>query len=252
MFWKDTSGRWFDHTTAKRLLSEGQIENLHGFFNRSGEPYTATVKISKEGKVEFVGGGESSSDESDEEVCPCPSCDQGTIRIGQTMYACDNDDCKFRGVSKEMCKRPISKEEAKSILQNGKSELLDDFISRHGKPFRAYLVVDKTRVKFEFPPREAAADAKRFEVVEGVVAVCPVHNVNIIETETIALNLGQVVLHFKLLENLKREITREEAKTLIEKRKLVRLMISSQKSRTSIFGNFVTKKTSLSDIGLRK
>jgi|MDTC01.3.fsa_nt_gb DNA topoisomerase-3 len=233
VFWKDTSGRWFDQSTAKRLLSEGEIENLHGFFNRSGETYTATVKISKEGKVEFVGGGESSSDASDEEICSCPSCDHGTIRIGQTMYACDNDDCKFRGVSKEMCKRPITVDEAKHILQNGKSELLDDFISRRGRPFKAYLVMDKTRIKFEFPPREAAADATRFTVVEGVVAVCPVHNVNIIETEThYQPEPGSTGSSLQIAREIsKREITREEAKTLIEKREI------------GPFDDFLSKKT---------
>jgi DNA topoisomerase-3 len=84
VFWKDTSGRWFDQTTAQRLLENRQIEDLHGFFNRSGEPYVATVKISDEGKVEFIGGGEASSSATDEEVCACPLCDHGTVRIGQT------------------------------------------------------------------------------------------------------------------------------------------------------------------------
>ena len=31
-------GRWFDRTTAARLLVEKLID-LHGFFNRNGEPY---------------------------------------------------------------------------------------------------------------------------------------------------------------------------------------------------------------------
>lgn len=222
VFWKDTSGRWFDQTTAQRLLQNRQIEDLHGFFNRNGEPYIATVKISDEGKVEFIGGGESSSDASDEEVCPCPSCEHGTIRIGQTMYACDHDDCKFRGVSKEMCKRPITPAEAKYILENGKSELLEDFISKRGRPFKAYLVLDKTRIKFEFPPREAAADATKFPVVEGVVGVCPTHKVNIIETPThYQPEQGASGCSIQILREVsKREITREEAKILIEKREI--------------------------------
>ena len=72
------------------------------------------------------------------------------------MYACDNQECKFRGLAQEMCKRKISEDEAKSILVQGKSELLDDFISKKGRPFSAYLRLDGTRIKFEFPPRKAA------------------------------------------------------------------------------------------------
>mgnify|MGYP007000462833 len=33
VFWKDTSGRWFDRTTASRLLENQSLENVHGFFS---------------------------------------------------------------------------------------------------------------------------------------------------------------------------------------------------------------------------
>ncbi len=233
VFWKDTCGRWFDHSTASRLLEKKQIEDLHGFFNRAGEPYVASVMIGAAGKVEFIGGGESSTDASDEPVCACPACDHGTIRIGQTMYACDHEECKFRGLSKEMCKRPITVGEAKSIMENGKSELLEDFTSKRGKPFKAFLVFDKTRVKFEFPPREAAADATRFPVVEGVVAVCPKTKVNIVETEThYQPEEGSTGCSIQILREIsKRTITREEAKILIEKREV------------GPFDDFISKKT---------
>ena len=57
VFWKNTSGRWFDNSTAKRLLHEKELVDLHGFFNRNGESYVASVKINDSGNVEFVGGG---------------------------------------------------------------------------------------------------------------------------------------------------------------------------------------------------
>lgn len=104
-------------------------------------------------------------------------------------------------------------------MVDGKSPLIEDFISRRGRPFPAYLVLEGNKVGFEFPPREAAADSRRFEVTPGVVAVCPKHGAEIYETET----------HFRpktsasgckidiAREISKREITREEAKQLIEK-----------------------------------
>ena len=149
------------------------------------------------------------------------------------MYACDHDDCKFRGVSKEMCKRPISPEEAKYILANGKSELLEDFISKRGRPFKAFLVRDNNRIKFEFPPREAAADATRFSIVEGVVGICPTHKVNIIETEThYQPEEGSSGCTIQILREIsKREITRDEAKVLIEKREI------------GPYDDFISKKT---------
>ena len=219
VFWKNTSGRWFDRNTAARLLQSKELIDLHGFFNRNGEPYVASVKINDSGNVEFLGGGESTSSIEDDELCECPVCAMGTIRINATMYACDSQECKFRGISQEMCKRNISKEEAKLILQEGKSGLIDDFISKKGRPFSAYLKLDGNRVTFEFPPRKAAAGAKEFPVVEGVVAICPKTKQEIVETPTFyqPANEGTDCKIQIAREMSSREITREEAKTLIEK-----------------------------------
>ncbi len=218
VFWKDTSGRWFDRSTAKLLLEQKEIKDLHGFFNRNGESYETSVSISDEGKVSSTKSTGTRANNSDEAVCPCPKCD-GTIRQTDTHFACDNEECKFLGVGKVICKREISPDEAKSILVKGKSPLIEDFISRRGRPFPAYLVLEGNKVGFEFPPREAAADARRFEVNPEVVAICPKHGAEIYETET----------HFRpktsasgckidiAREISKREITREEAKQLIEK-----------------------------------
>jgi len=219
VFWKDTSGRWFDRNTATRLMESKEIDELHGFFGRNGEPYVNSITISDDGKVSSKNGGESKSTDNDEELCGCPVCTHGTIRINSTMYACDGEDCGFRGLSHQMCKRDISKEEAKEILTQGKSALLDDFISKKGRPFKAFLVLDKNRVKFEFPPREAAFDARKFEVVPGVVAVCPKTKVEIMETESFyqpATDGTDCQIQISR-EISKRVITREEAKQLIEK-----------------------------------
>ena len=218
VFWKDTSGRWFDRETATRLVQHRELTDLHGFFNRNGESYETSVVLSDEGKVTSSKSTGNRATSSDEALCPCPKCD-GTIRETDTHYACDQQECKFAGVGKVICKREITQTEAKSILLDGKSPLIEDFISRRGRPFPAYLVLEGNKVGFEFPPREAAADARRFDVVEGVVAICPKHGAEIHETEThfrpktsasgCKINIAR--------EISKREITREEAKQMIEK-----------------------------------
>ncbi|MGA0330943.1 MAG: DNA topoisomerase [Candidatus Poseidoniaceae archaeon] len=218
VFWKDTSGRWFDRETATRLLQHRELTDLHGFFNRNGESYETSVVLSDEGKVTSSKSTGNRATSSDEALCPCPTCG-GTIRETDTHYACDQQECKFAGVGKVICKREITQTEAKSILIDGKSPLIEDFISRRGRPFPAYLVLEGNKVGFEFPPREAAADARRFDVVEGVVAICPKHGAEIHETEThfrpktsasgCKINIAR--------EISKREITREEAKQMIEK-----------------------------------
>ena len=78
-----------------------------------------------------------------------------------------------------VCKREITRDEALTYLRDGKTELLTDFTSRHGRPFNAQLVLKDTgRHGFEFPPRgkqgpkpegegaEGAADAVTTEAVK--------------------------------------------------------------------------------------
>ena len=222
VMWKDASGRWFDRTTASRLLEEKKIESLHGFFSMSGEGYEVSVSIDDSGNVAIAGSAATTTDSNDVELCACPKCDQGTIRIGESTYACDNAECTFRGLGRNVCKRDISEEEAKKILTEGKSDLIENFTSKRGKTFPAYLVLEANKVGFEFPPRAPPADATKFAVVEGIVGMCPKHNVGVIETET----------HYQAEENSegckisilrevsKRTITREEAKEIVENRKV--------------------------------
>ena len=87
-----------------------------------------------------------------------------------------------------------------------------------------HLVLEENKVGFEFPPRAPPADAKKFDVVEGVLAICPKTNVGVIETEThyqAETNSEGCKISF-LREISKRTITREEAKTLVENGKLTK------------------------------
>jgi len=221
VLWKDAGGRWFDRNTTRRLVENKEITNLHGFFNRNGEHFSTSINL-ENGKMNFAGSSVQTSESTDEELCPCPKCSHGVIRIGQTAYACDNDECRFRGVGKNICKRDIAPEEAKRILEEGKSELIDDFTSRAGKPFAAYLILESNKVGFEFPPREPPKDMTRFEVQEGIVGTCPKHEVGIIESPTHYVaeqnNKGCKIQIPRELS--KRAITREEANELIEKKKV--------------------------------
>ena len=62
--------------------------------------------------------------------------------------------CKFK-ISREILQQPIEPAQAQKILATKKSDLLNQFISKAGRPFPAYLVMDnKGKVTFEFPPRE--------------------------------------------------------------------------------------------------
>ncbi|HEX3855942.1 MAG TPA: DNA topoisomerase, partial [Verrucomicrobiae bacterium] len=100
-------------------------------------------------KIDFTGK---------EPIGKCPKCG-GKIFDTDQGYLCENSQrdaksCKFK-IGKTILEQPIELAQAQKILADGKSDLLDKFISKAGKPFPAYLVMDaKGKITFDFPPRE--------------------------------------------------------------------------------------------------
>jgi len=73
----------------------------------------------------------------------------------------DPPSCGFI-LPRTVCKREITRDEALVYLRTGRTELLEDFTSRFGRPFSATLVLKETgRHGFEFPPRKARGAAAR-------------------------------------------------------------------------------------------
>ena len=73
-------------------------------------------------------------------------------------YMCEKTPekkCKFRS-GKVILQREMSREELAKLLETGKTDLLEKFISKKGRPFKAYLVWDakKKQTRFEFEPRK--------------------------------------------------------------------------------------------------
>jgi len=88
----------------------------------------------------------------------CPRCG-GRVFDTEAGYLCEKSQadarpCKFR-ISREILQQPIEPAQAQKLLAARKTDLIDKFISKGGKPFAAYLVMDgKGKVTFEFPSRE--------------------------------------------------------------------------------------------------
>ena len=71
----------------------------------------------------------------------------------------DKKPCKFK-INREILQQPIEPAQAQKLLTARKTDLLDKFISKAGKPFPAYLVMDdKGKVTFEFPERDTRTAA---------------------------------------------------------------------------------------------
>ena len=198
-FWKDTSGRYLDPGAVRALLADGQTGVIDGFTARSGRTYRGYIEVdTEEWKLKVRSAGwneESASDVPEYDVDPeplgaCALCGEPVIETS-TEYSCrgrlegqkaleevraralaagkkrfrrGKDDPNPCGVvlPRTVCKREITRDESLYYLKNGRTELLEDFTSRLGRPFSATLVFNPEtgRHGFEFQPRASGASKK--------------------------------------------------------------------------------------------
>jgi DNA topoisomerase-3 len=61
----------------------------------------------------------------------------------------------FFQLKRNLCGKEILAEEVERLLELGKTELIEGFVSKRGSHFNAYLTLskDKKKAEFEFPPR---------------------------------------------------------------------------------------------------
>ena len=168
-FWKTMGGRQFELSEADELVANGRIGPLDGFRSKMGRAFSAELKLTGEHKVEFdFGNGDEDEEEADfsgqEPVGTCPKCKCSVYEHGRA-YVCEKNtgkvrECSFR-TGKTILKRDIEKEQVAKLLKDGRTDLILNFISKKGRPFKAYLVLKPDGdVGFEFEPRATKPDAK--------------------------------------------------------------------------------------------
>ena len=157
-----------------KMLATGKTDLLKGFVSKKTNRKFEAFLIVKDGKTSFEfaprekkgkGKGGAAAEPPPKidftgkaEVGKCPKCG-GKVCDTEAGYICENSQleaksCKFK-IGKTILEQPIDAVQAEKILATSKSDLLDKFISKAGKPFPAYLVMDKKgKITFDFPPRD--------------------------------------------------------------------------------------------------
>jgi DNA topoisomerase-3 len=157
---------------VKKMLATGKTDLLKGFISKKTNRKFEAFLVVKDGKTafEFVprekkGKGGKPAEPPPKidftgktEIGKCPKCG-GKVFDTEAGYICENSQleaksCKFK-IGKTILEQPIEAAQAQKILATSKSDLLDKFISKAGKPFPAFLVMDKKgKITFDFPPRD--------------------------------------------------------------------------------------------------
>lgn len=166
--WRIVAGRQFEIGEVEELITRRTIGPLQGFRSKMGKPFAAIIKLTPDLKPEFDFGqngsnGEGAASEVDftgqEPLGKCPKCGGQVFENGMS-YVCEKSTgsartCDFRS-GKIILQRPIERAQMIKLLETGKTELLQKFISRKGRPFAAYLVIGEGgKIGFEFAPRAA-------------------------------------------------------------------------------------------------
>jgi len=159
---KILGGRMLAEQEVLALLQGKTLGPFNDFRSKKGKPFTASVRLLN-GKIEFLFAA--SIDELDKK-----SIKEGTILglspIDQTPVfatpmafmsesALGGDEKKGLKISKTILSKEIGENHVQQLLGEGKTELIQGFISKKKKPFDAYLLLAKNgTLSFEFPPRK--------------------------------------------------------------------------------------------------
>src|SRR5262249_26769986 len=150
-----------DRTQVVKLLETGKTDLLEKFISKRGRPFKAFLILDKGGQVgfEFEPRKKAAKDGTGarkKEPAPkidftgqqplgkCPRCG-GQIFQSDTYYLCersqaDSRPCKFK-VGKTILQQPIDTQQLGKLISNGRTDMLDHFISKTGRPFCASLVL---------------------------------------------------------------------------------------------------------------
>jgi DNA topoisomerase-3 len=159
---------------AIQLVTTGKSDVVEGFISKKGRPFNAFFeragekvewkfpprpqKLDKDGNP-IVRKAKAPPDLSKAEVIgKSKSHKDGEILEAPDAYYVrrpDQDNRIVFTLKKHLCQKEIPREEVLRLLEGGRTELIQGFVSKRGANFGAYLVLSKTGVKaeFEFPPR---------------------------------------------------------------------------------------------------
>ncbi|MCX6890935.1 MAG: DNA topoisomerase III, partial [Verrucomicrobia bacterium] len=165
--WKIVAGRQLEIPEVEELITKRQVGPLQGFRSKMGRPFAAVIKLTPELKPEFdfgqdktdANGAAAEVDFTGQEpVGKCPKCGNSVFETAM-HYVCEKSTgsartCGFRS-GKVILQQAVERAQMQKLLQTGKTDLLPRFISKKGRPFKAYLVAKEGGVGFEFEPREA-------------------------------------------------------------------------------------------------
>lgn len=172
---------------AKELINNKLVGPIDTFKNRFGQPFTAELKLEKPKKawkVGFIFEGDSEREDElknlsdDQLLCEAPILDGATemVKVYETAsaYLCPGmatrKDERGVRISKTILKNEVPTEQALKLFVDGKTDLIQGFISKKGRPFAAFLTLDRETGKLGFEFQERKKKTKKKKAADGEAA----------------------------------------------------------------------------------
>ncbi len=166
---RKVAGRTLSREEVAEYVKKGRTPVLEGFVSRRGRRFSAALVLGENGRHrwEFPSRGTSGGSQPLQDVGPvvdpeplgtCPVCKKGNVITAEKAYVCsraleEESSCSFK-LPRELAGRSISRSEAIDFVTKGKTEVLEGFVSRRGRPFKAALALTKNgKLRWVFPSR---------------------------------------------------------------------------------------------------
>lgn len=160
---KILGGRVMKDDELVALIKGETIGPFADFLSKKGKPFTASVKLT-ENKVDFIFANATDELDIDEILRQPPlglsPIDNSNVYETPTGYMSESalmgDENNGLKISKIILSKEIQPDMISKLLTQGKTDLIEGFISKKRRPFDAYLLLAKNgKISFEFPPRKA-------------------------------------------------------------------------------------------------
>lgn len=265
MIYKVMSGRKIEEAEARELVAQGEIGPLDGFVSaKTGNRFPSKIKIvddeknpgRRKAELDFGNKVDVNSlapfwtdPATGAELCEAPT--SYVLREGAA-----GDWKETFKVGRLMCQKEITRAQAIELATRGKTELIEKFTSKKGRPFDAFLVRQGPKISWEFPPRKPREGASKngksgprkvktpLDLTKAVkLSESRIHDGDLYQTEDAFVVAkpqadGSPRVVFQLKRNLcGKEISAEEAERLVElgKTGLIEGFVSKRGSNFSAY-----------------
>jgi DNA topoisomerase-3 len=137
------------------------LDNVHNFINSATNEWKSIAGVERDSSTAKTYGGKSygaKTKPSASALGECPIC-KAQIMDFPKSFSCSRwkEGCGFT-IWKYVAKKKLTDAQVKKLMTHKKTDLIKGFKSKAGKPFNAFLLMNKEgKVEFEFEPREARA-----------------------------------------------------------------------------------------------